>query len=174
MKNQKIIAIFTAILSLGLSVGFIVFKDYLKDASALGLLGIFLINAIASATLFVASPAFLTVFAGGSIYPPALVALVASFGSASGDILGFVLGFSGRKVLEHRLQKHFLFRVLEAIFKKHSSWIMFLFAFIPNPVFDSIGILAGIFAIPLPRFFAIVFVGRFLRFLAFAYLGSRL
>ena len=80
MRNQKIIAISTAVLSLALSVGFIVFKDSLRDASALGLFGIFLINAISSATLFLASPAFLTVFTGGSVYPPFLVALVASFG----------------------------------------------------------------------------------------------
>lgn len=174
MKKQKFIAISTAVLSIGLSVAFIIFKDLLKDASALGLFGIFLINAIASATLFVASPAFLTVFTGGSIYPPVLVALAGSLGSASGDILGFVLGSSGRKVLDHKLQKHFWLRVLESVFRKHANWILFLFAFIPNPIFDSIGILAGIFAVPLPRFFAIVFVGRFIRFLAFAYLGSKI
>ncbi len=174
MRNQKIIAISTVVLSLVLSVAFIVFKDSLKDASALGLFGIFLINAISSATLFLASPAFLTVFTGGSIYPPFLVALVASFGSASGDILGYILGQSGRKIIEHKIQEHFWFRLIEAIFKKHMNWILFLFALIPNPIFDSIGILAGIFAIPLPRFFAIVFVGRFLRFLAFAYIGSKI
>ncbi|MDP3987867.1 MAG: VTT domain-containing protein [Candidatus Levybacteria bacterium] len=174
MKNQKIIAILTAILSLALTIAFFVFKDYLKDASALGLLGIFLINAVSSATLFIASPAFLTVIAGGSIYPPILVALVASFGSASGDMLGFVLGSTGRKIIDHKLQKHLLFRTFEALFKRHGTWLLFLFALIPNPIFDSLGIFAGVLGYSWKKFFIIVFVGRFFRFLVFAYFGSRI
>lgn len=170
--NKKV-AILVFVLSFVLSIAFFVFKDFFAQTRSLGLLGLFIINFVSNASFFVSAPAMITVVAGGAIYPPFLVALVSSLGSAFGDMLGFILGLSTRKLVNHKLNQKIWFAVLDGYFKKHGAWIVFVFALVPNPFFDSIGILAGVFIYSPLKFFLIVFLGRFLRYLLLAGLGSR-
>lgn len=172
MNRKKLIAIAIFSLSLILSIGFWVFRDYFKGATSLGLLGLFILNLVSNASFFISGPAFLSAFVGGSIYPPILVALAAAGGSAVGDMLSYVVGLSGRKALEHKLNKKIWFRVLEKVFKQHGTWILLIFALIPNFVFDSIGLFAGALAFPPLRFFILVFVGRLVRFFILASIGA--
>lgn len=164
------IALFFA--SLAVSLGAFFFKDYFIEARGLGLLGIFIINFVSSATFFVSGPAFLTVIAGGSIYPPLLVAFVASLGASFGDLISFAFGFSSRHVALKKFEKHPWFISIERLFKRHGIWIIFLFAFFPNPIFDAVGLLAGIFRLNWILFFAIMLLGRFARFILLAQIGA--
>lgn len=175
MKQNKLhtfLFIVFFVLSIGISFGFFYLGDVFSEFKSLGLLGLFFINAISSVSFFSPGPAFLTVIAGGHFYPPLLVALVASMGSALGDTAGFIMGYSGRKILHNKLHKKFWFKVADGLFKKYGGWALFFFAFIPNLLFDSVGIFAGMFAYPIHKFFFIVLLGRFLRFLIFANFGS--
>ena len=50
------------------------------------------------------------------------------------------------------------------------GWLLlFLLAFIPNPVFDLAGVTAGALRYPLERFLAVVLIGKILKFVGFAY-----
>lgn len=171
MKSKGIAAVIF-ILSIILSIGFYIFRDFFKETVSLGLLGIFLANLVSSASVVPSGPAFLTVIAGSTIYPPILVAFIASFGSALGDIVGYLLGVSGRKLAIHKLHKKAWFITIERYFERFGVLFLFLFAFLPNPFFDSIGIIAGIFAYSPIKFFLIVFFGRFLRYLLLAHASS--
>ncbi len=170
---QRVGSITLIVVSVLLSFLFLHFHHFLHQAKALGLLGLFLINAISSATLFVSGPAMITVFSGGSIYPPILVALVASLGSSVGEIVGYLFGVSGRSLAYKKLSKKKWFHALSAHFDRFGGLILFVFAFVPNPLFDSMGILAGVFRYSPVKFFLVVAVGRFLRFLLVAYAGSK-
>ena len=170
--NKKAFFVFILILSLILSFGLFFFKDYLKDLQSLGLLGIFLINFFSSATFFISGPAFLTVIAGGFIYPPLLVALVSSLGASFGDMVSFFFGHSGRKLALHNLRKKIWFTVFEDLFRAYETIIIFLFAIVPNPFFDAVGLFAGIFGMNYFKFFIIMFIGRFARFILLAFLGN--
>lgn len=170
--KSKIAAVIIFILSLALTVVFFVFHDYFEQTRSLGLLGLFIINAVSNASLFISAPAFLTVIAGGAIYPPFLVALVASFGSAVGDMVGFVLGSSGRNLINHKLNEKIWFKVIDTYFHKYGGWIILVISFVPNPFFDSMGIIAGVFHYHPLKFFLIVFIGRFFRYLILAKAGS--
>lgn len=170
-KNYSF-AVFVFILSIAFSSIFYLYKDYLKDASILGYLGLFVINFASSATFFVSSPAFLTVIAGGHLYAPLNVAIVSSLGASLGDMVGFLFGHSGRHLVKKRLDKHKTVRFLEKHFHRHGMLIIFLMAIIPNPFFDVIGILAGMLNYPPMRFFIVMFVGRFIRYWALAQVGA--
>lgn len=173
MKN-KIYAGTIFLLSVALSVAFFVFRDYFKEASSLGLFGLFTVNFVSSATFFVPAPAFLTIITGGNLYSPILVAGVASLGACLGDMLSFAFGHSGRRLTKKKLDRHRAVRFLEKHFFKHGALIIFIIALIPNPFFDAIGILAGVVNYPPLRFFAIMLVGRFIRYWALAQVGSKL
>lgn len=173
MKN-KIYAGTIFLLSIVLSIAFYLFRDYFKEASSLGLFGLFVVNFVSSATFFVSAPAFLTIITGGNLYSPILVAGVASLGACLGDMLGFAFGHSGRRLTRKKLDRHKTIRFLEKHFFKHGVLIIFLLAIIPNPFFDAIGILAGVVNYPPLRFFAVMLVGRFIRYWALAQVGANL
>lgn len=171
MRN-KLYAASVFFLSILLSAAFFENKDYFKHATSLGLLGLFVVNFISSATFFVSAPAFLTIITGGSLYSPILVAVVAAVGACLGDMLGFLFGHSGRRLMKKSLDSHRFIRFLEKHFHRHGALIIFIIAIIPNPFFDAIGILAGIVNFPPLKFFAIMLVGRFLRYWALAQVGA--
>ena len=161
-------------LSVILSIAFFVYKDFFRESSSLGLIGLFFINLISSASLFFSAPAFLTVIAGGNLYPPLLVGIVASLGAAFGDMISYIFGYSGRKLTRERLERNPKIRFLEKHFKKYGALIIFLVALIPNPFFDAIGIFAGILNYSPIRFFVIILIGRFLRYWLLAQVGATL
>lgn len=173
MTSKKTFSIIILILSLFLSIAVFIFRDYFREASGLGLFGLFLINFISSATFFVSGPAFLTVIAGGSIYPPLLVAFIASLGAAFGDMVSFFLGYSGRSLTEHKLKKKLWFIVLEDLFKAYGLIFVFVIALIPNPFFDALGLVAGVFGFKPAKFFIIIILGRFARFVILALIGAK-
>ncbi len=170
--SKKSFSVFILVLSLILSFGLFFFKDYFKQLQGLGLLGIFLINFFSSATFFVSGPAFLTVIAGGSIYPPLLVALVSSLGASFGDMVSFFFGHSGRKLALHNLRKKIWFSVFEDLFRAYETIIILVFAIVPNPFFDAVGLFAGVFGMNYFKFFIIMFIGRFVRYILLAFFGS--
>ncbi len=174
MTSKRVLSALIFLSSLLLSFGLFAFKDFFKDASHWGLLGIFVVNLISSASFFLSGPAFLTVIAGGSLYSPVIVALVSALGATIGDFVGYAFGYSGRNLAYNRLQKRLIFRALENFFRANAEWILFLIAFIPNPFFDLVGLLAGIFGYSIKRFFLIVAIARFFRYLLLAILGSGL
>jgi membrane protein YqaA with SNARE-associated domain len=172
--SNKIGAASIFVLSIVLSIAFFIFRDFFKESASLGLIGLFILNFVSNASFFVSAPAFPAVVAGGNLYPPILVALVSSLGATAGDSIGFAFGFAGHKLTKHKLEKKKWFRILEKHFKKYRGWLLFAFALIPNPVFDAIGLIAGIFAYPFFRFFLIVLLGRLIRYYLLASFGSTL
>jgi len=172
MKKGKIFSVLIIILSIGLSLSLFLFPDIFKDHGRWGILGIFIANFISGLSFFPA-PSFLTAVIGGSIYPPVLVALVSSLGATLGDMLYFILGISGRKLAKKKLENNKWFIFIEKNFKKYGGWILFMGAFIPNPIFDSFGLIAGIFNFSILRFFAIILAGRFLRYFVLAQIGAK-
>ncbi len=173
MKHKKALSIFLFIFSLVISIGVFSLRDYLKDATSLGLLGIFLVNLASSATFFVSGPAFLTVIAGGSIYPPLLVALVASLGASVGDMVAYFFGYSGRNLTIHRLQNKLWFKVTEGVFKTYGTIFVLILALIPNPFFDAVGLFAGVLGMKYSKFFLLMLTGRFARFIILALIGAK-
>lgn len=146
----------------------LLYKDQFENFKSLGILGIFLINLLGSATIFLPTPAILAVGVGATLYNPIVVAFVGAIGSSMGDSLGLVFGYASKEVLP--IKAHPILVYLGKYFlKKYGVIAMFFFALIPNPIFDGIGIVAGLAGYSLIRFIVITFFGRFLRNLLIVY-----
>lgn len=168
MHNHKhLLIFFLSIFVVGLSV---YFQNQLAQFKSLGLLGIFLINFIGNATFFLPGPAIATVVAGGAVYPAFSVAVASSLGATLGDMIGYALGYSGKKLFIKN--HHILFVVMRDIFQKYGTIAVFAFALIPNPFFDVIGLLGGLAHFSPVRFFVLLLLGRTIRNLLLASLGS--
>lgn len=172
-RYQRAFFIVIFLLSTCLILTPLFFKNFLLQVQTFGLAGIFLINFFSSATLFLPAPGILSVVVGGNIYNPFIVALLASLGSALGESVGFLFGYSSHKVIN--FEKHKLFyHLLSFTFKRYGVLMVFLFSLIPNPLFDGIGILAGLSGFSPRKFILVVFAGRLIRNIAISYLGHYL
>jgi membrane protein YqaA with SNARE-associated domain len=169
-NSQKLKYSFLLISSLLIVCLSFYFRNEIAHLGSLGLIGIFIVNIIGSATLFLPAPGIATVVAGGFVYNPFLVAIIASIGSAIGDMIGYVLGNSGKEVLIKK--DSFWYDVFKEVFHKFGAIFIILFSFIPNPLFDAVGIFAGVFKYPIYKFFIYTLIGRFMRNLLLAYLGA--
>ncbi len=143
----------------------------LNSLKSLGILGIAIFNFVSSSTIFFPTPGIIATGIGGAFYNPILVAIASSLGSTLGESVGFIFGHSSRKIT-HPKDHTFMESLYKIIHHKHGSFLIILLAFIPNPFFDAVGILAGLALYPLRRFLMLVFIGRFARDLIVAYVGS--
>lgn len=147
-----------------------IFRDRIGELENLGLLGIMLINFLASATIFFPAPAIATVVAGGAFYSPLSVAIVSSVGATLGEMVGFLLGHSGKNLFYKK--HHTTFLIVKDLFHSFGGIFIFVVALIPNPFFDFFGILAGFFHYPLVRFLIIILIARIIRNFFLASFGS--
>lgn len=145
------------------------FQEEFKKLQTLGVIGVFFINLLGSATFFLPTPALISTTVGMKLYNPYEVAFVAALGSTIGDGLGFLLGVTSKELLGIQKRK-LLYHLLEYFFKKYGSIIIFLLAALPNPLFDGIGILAGITSYSPRRFALYMFSGRLLRNIILAFM----
>ncbi len=166
-KHLKLDSFIILIISIVIIAFSYYFRTELSRFSSFGLVGIFFVNIIGSATLFVPAPGIATVVAGGFLYNPLFVAIVAAVGSAIGDLVGYALGHSGKEVL---FKNHpFWYKILKETFHKFAAIFIIFFSFVPNPIFDFVGVFAGVFHYSPYKFLVYVLIGRFLRNLILAY-----
>ena len=144
------------------------FRQQLVALRGYGYLGVFMIGLLGNATVILPVPSLAVVFAGGSVLNPLLVGLTAGVGEPIGELTGYLAGYGGRAVLpEGRAVAR-----LEHFMKNHGFLTVFVLAAIPNPLFDLAGILAGVLQFPVRRFLLACWLGKSLKAILVAYLGS--
>jgi len=140
-----------------------------KEFLLYGYSGIFLVNLICAATIFIPVPGEAVNVAAGSILNPLFVGLVASIGATLGEPTSYLAGHLGSKAIPERyLEKH---KKAEYLLKRYGAFAIFLFALLPILIFDLIGLAAGAFKYPLWKFILFCWLGRIIRALLEAYLG---
>lgn len=135
----------------------------------LGYIGIYLISLIGSATILFPLPAATFVFLAGAILNPLILGIVAGFGAAIGELLGYGFGFGGRKISEKRFKEK-LDKARELFEKYGGFFILILFAATPLPD-DVVGILGGFLKYEIKKFFIAVSIGKIIFHLTLAYAG---
>jgi membrane protein DedA with SNARE-associated domain len=153
---------------IGITVFVYSLRDHIKEFSAFGYPGIFLIALLANATVLVPAPGIAVVFAMGSLFNPLGVGLAAGTGGAIGELSGYLAGFSGQAVVE----RTDIFDKFNPWIQKYGGWSILVLSAIPNPFFDIAGIAAGISKMPLWRFLLFCWIGQIIKMTMFAYAGT--
>lgn len=138
------------------------FQQALEIYVAWGLLGLFVGCFLANATVLLPAPSLLLVCQFALIYNPVIAALIGAAGTSLGELMGYLAGSTGERLLETRGQH----RVVLA-FRKHPYLLIFLFSAIPWPLFDIIGLLSGATHVKWYRFLAICWVGKAVKMLGY-------
>jgi membrane protein DedA with SNARE-associated domain len=163
----KILRWLALIFVITLSVILFLNKESIQYLEKFGYLGIFLASLLTNASLILPVPGVLITSAMGAVFNPIFVALAAGGGATIGEISGYIAGFSGQTIVE-KANWH---EKLEKWMQKYGDLTILVLAFIPNPAFDVVGIMAGAMKIPIHRFLFFCFIGKVLKMLVFAYGG---
>ncbi|MEX2599325.1 MAG: VTT domain-containing protein [Dehalococcoidia bacterium] len=146
----------------------LVFYRYLPAADAAGYVGIFVLNFVSSATVFIPVPGILAKFFGGAYLNPWYVGVVSGLGMALGEILTYMLGFSGHRFAERSRW----YPTVAGWLRRRGGVVIVVFATVPNPIFDAIGIAAGGLRYPFWRYVVLVTIGTILNGLLLAHAGA--
>lgn len=115
-------------------------------------------------------PGVMFTSAMGAVFNPFWVAIAAGAGAAFGELSGYLAGFSGQGIIEKKKNYD---KVL-AWMRKYGDITILVLAFIPNPLFDMAGLIAGVLKMPVWKFLAYCIVGKILKMMVFAYVGEGL
>lgn len=166
-KRLTILRWLAIIFVIGLTIILFLNRESIQYLERFGYVGIFLASLLTNASLILPVPGVLITSAMGAVFNPVLVALAAGGGATIGEISGYLAGFSGQGIIE-KTKWH---DKLEGWMQKYGDLTIVVLAFIPNPAFDIVGMMAGEMKIPLYRFLFFCFIGKVLKMLVFAYGG---
>ena len=135
------------------------------DPSLVGYTGVALSALLASGGLLIPVPALVIVCSASLFLVPLLVGVVAGVAETAGELTGYYLGYNGR----HLVTGRFFYHRVERWMRTRGWLLLFLLALVPNPIFDVVGIAAGLIRYPLWRFLGVVAAGKLLKFIALSY-----
>ena len=130
-------------------------------------LGVFVACVASTATILLPAPGILVVIRYAQIFNPVLVILLGGIGTAIGELIGYVFGWSGNEMLRID-SKGKIF----SWFSSHPNLMVFLFSVIPLPVFDIVGISAGATKMNPFRFLGLCIVGKTIKMAVFVLLAK--
>jgi membrane protein YqaA with SNARE-associated domain len=148
----------------GLSAAFVLFPINWQAIGSWGYLGVFGAVFVATASVAVPIPYLLIVARAGSYLDPFLIAAVAGVAGMLGELTGYLVGIGGSGLIPHG---RWFERVRDWICA-YGFWCVALFACVPNPFFDAIGIVAGTLGYSWWRFALACLLGKSIKFLVAA------
>ena len=164
------LSILTILVIAGLVFTAYYFQDNILLLRRYGYPGIFLIEAIANASIFLPIPGSLIAVAVAPLFNPFALALVASLGAALGELSAYAFGYSSGELIPHREWqdqiKHWLDR--------YGGITILVFAAVPNPLFDTAGLAAGALKMKMWHFFLWCWGGKFLNRLVLVFSSAAL
>jgi membrane protein DedA with SNARE-associated domain len=165
--GTTILRILALLAVIGITIYIYSIRDRVEEYAAYGYPGIFLITLMANATVLLPAPGVAVVYAMGGIFNPLGVTLAAGTGGAIGELSAYLAGFSGQAVVENTN----IFERVHPWVEKYGPWAIFVLASIPNPFFDTAGIIAGIVKMPVGRFLLACWGGQLIKMAMFAFAG---
>jgi len=138
---------------------------------SLSYFGVFLISLVGALSIFIPIPYTVVIFwlGASSQWNPFLLMIAGGFGAATGELLGYVLGYYGRKIVsQERLRK---MGYLIKAFGRYLPIVIFVFAFTPLPD-DLLFIPLGILKYKLYKAFIPSLLGKLIMIFTIAHLGK--
>ena len=141
-----------------------VYADLVRDLEGPATVVAFAVTMVGASTVILPAPTALTVIAlASSLDNPVGVGVAAAAGQTVGEGVGYLLGRSGSALLpEFGWSRRLADRMRRNVLI--TDGVIVLFAAVPNPVFDVIGIIAGSLRHPVWRYATAAFLGNVFKY----------
>jgi len=165
--KKKAVPLLMVLLVIAITAALFIYRDRVAELGNYGYLGAFLVSLVSNVTIILPMPGFLLLFALGATFNPILVGLAGAIGGTIGEMTCYLLGYSGRGVVQNR-------RLYERSVRWLNRWGMltvFIFAVTPSP-FDVMGMVAGLLRFPFWKFFLACLLGKIVKYIGIALAGA--
>jgi len=152
-RMDLLLAMVAVILALGSALWLHHYRSIISNYRPSYIL-LFIATLLGSSTVFTPAPNIPTILIHASMLPHIPVAILGGLGWGLGEVTGYFMGRTGRLQIEG-ISPRFQF------FWTHFRPILiFVFACIPNPFYDAVGVLAGSLRVSIREFLAMTILGR--------------
>lgn len=162
---KKVASILAGIcLALLFTLPYILFREQIREMQTLGYVGLVVSCAISSVSILLPTSSTLIVVAAASILNPWICVLLGGIGVAIGEQASYIcgrIGVFGFQVTNGNAEKNK--KVISGL-RRNAFLTIFLFALIPLPIFDLVGIASGAMRIPWPQYALAAVIGKIVRF----------
>ena len=134
------------------------FKEEIEEFSRTGYLGVFLACFASTASILLPAPGLIVILQYSMILNPIIVIILGSLGTATGELIGYFLGYTGNRLIKSPENN----RILRS-FNRHPVLIVFIFSAIPFPIFDIVGICAGSVKMNTFKFWLTCWLGKIIK-----------
>jgi membrane protein YqaA with SNARE-associated domain len=132
--------------------------------SPFGLLVLFGLAAVSTATLILPAPGLALTAIAGAAGDRIVVGVVAGLGQAVGELTGYAAGWSGRSYLPENAATS----RITGWMRRRGGLVIFVLAVVPNPLFDLAGVAAGALRMPVRGYLAAAATGKVIKNVAVA------
>jgi len=165
--KRNYVSLLMVSLVIAISVCLFLYRDRVSELGNYGYMGAFLICLVSSATVILPVPGILLLFPLAVSFNPILVGLAGGIGGGIGEMTCYIVGYSGRGVVENTR----LYNTVVQWLEKWGVLTVFVFALTPLP-FDVLGIAAGLLHFPFWKFFIACWLGKTVLFTGMALAGA--
>jgi membrane protein YqaA with SNARE-associated domain len=171
----RLLVAFLAVVAL--SYGFVLIlrlidlKNFpLYEFATLAYISVFTASLIANLTIIAPVPfAIVIIITAASRFNPWIIALCAATGGTIGELSGYYAGLLGKKIAIP--DSIVAYHKIEGWINKYGFWAIMVIAFQPVIPFDIGGLIAGTAKMPLYKFMPALWLGKFPKYLLFAFAG---
>lgn len=143
--NKKLKKFFSIIVGFAIGILFalpyLLFKEKIQEFSTLGYIGLFLSCFVSNLSILLPTSSTIIIIAASLTLNPFICIVVGGIGTAFGEQASYVCGLIGSSGFDISTKKGK--EITTKWFERNSFLTVLLFAFVPLPVFDIIGIIAG-------------------------------
>ncbi len=164
LRTAQILTVIAVLAALGAAL---YFRERLQELQRYGYVAVFLVGLISNATLILPVPGLAVSSVMGGVFNPWLVGLVGGVGQGLGELTGYMAGYGGQNIVDD----YAVYDRLTEWMQRYGVLTVFFLAFIPNPIFDVGGMIAGALRFPLGKFLASCIAGKVIKNIIFALAG---
>lgn len=149
---------------------FLFFRDEVKNMAAAGYLGLTIACFLTNATVFLPASGIAFTVSASTVLNPYICSLCGGIGTAMGELISYVCGRAGKQLVEDNN----LYKKMQEYTAKRGFLTVFIFAFLPFPVFDFVGVAAGAGRMKFSKYTTACILGKTLKMLCYVVLTNRL
>lgn len=162
INPKKVLSVLLGIIfAIMMSAPYILYREQIQQMALVGYLSVVIACAISNVSILLPSSSTLIVVAAASSLNPILCVLAGGLGTALGEQSSYICGRIGRKGFDDNGNREK--KVLKWM-KKHDALTVFVFAFLPLPIFDVVGIAAGVLRMNWIKYLVSAVLGKTLKF----------
>lgn len=148
------------------SLPFLIWPEAIKKIAVAGYIGLFIACFLTNATVLLPASGIAFTVSAAMALNPLYCTIIGGVGTACGELISYYCGRLGKSIVE----KSNIFLKIQRFVDKYGALAVWLFAFLPLPVFDLVGIITGSAKMPLPKYMISCMIGKIMKMMVYVFI----